>query len=269
MSMIGHGSGLDSIDFVSSVQGHTVPSSEISASYETPYPRRNPIEDSQSSRVNIPQHRVTGFDPSNEPGVPFFARLRHEGLKRGYNLLTLKETPYSVICQSFRFCIFTSTRSQITKHMEGLLQSSSASAFEALSRYVPPNENRLPRDMNLEYHSHSINGRKILSAITALPARTLPGALKVPSKAGSLAQDGISDYMDSEAVQEYLLNKGLVVQSGVSHISLSRDPTDLAGTGANFFGELLGTRGLTLSVGKFLQGMLLICFQTLMLVLTV
>jgi hypothetical protein len=269
LDMISHGSELGSIDLGSSVQQDTIPPSEISASYETPHPRRNPIEESQSSGLNVPQHRLTRFDPSIEPGVPFSARLRHEGLKRGYNLLTVKETPYSVICRGFRFCIFTSTRCQITKHMEGLLQSSSASAFEALGRYVPSNENRLPRDMNLENDSHSINGPKILSAITALPVKTLPWALEVPSKTGSLAQDGISDYMDSEAVQEYLSNKGLIVQSGVSYISLSRGPKDSAGTGGNFFGELLGTRGLTLSVGKFLQGMIVTCFQTLVAALTV
>lgn len=229
---------------------NTQASSGSSASYGMSFPTKVLTKQPQINPL-LPQPRIPIFDPSIRPNVPFSARLRYEGLKRGYELLTEKTTPYSIISRGFRFCIFTSTRDQITKHIETLLQSSSLSAFDGLGKCVPVNGNGWSWNMDVEVKGNqarsNISASKILQAKTALPSRADSTSKTVP-----LSQDSVSNYMDTQAVQGYLVSKGLVIEPSASIIALTRDPMHLEG---NMFEEFLGRTGVLLSVDRLLEGM--------------
>ena len=114
------------------------------------------------------------------------------------------------------------------------------------------------------------NAKSLLSAMATMPSRPRPWALEFATKAPlSSAKDSISDYMDSEGVQRHLESRGLIMQSDAETILLARDPKDeiTEGGKGNLFGELLGTRGVELSVSKLVYGTFisgLFCFSFLL-----
>lgn len=217
-------------------------------SSRSPHPRSSPHKQLQINDT-VPQPQIPVFDPCNKPDIPFSARLRYEGLKRGYELLAEKHTPYSIICRVFRFCVFTSTRDQIVNHLETLLQSSGLSTFEVLRMRVP-NGWSWDMDNEVEQLSPNNNGFKINSTETALPDK-LRSWTEVTSKITPLPYDSIFNYMDAQAVQEYLVSKGLVMNSKASSMALPQNLMNLEG---GMFEDFLGRGGILLDVQRLLEG---------------
>ncbi|TAQ89733.1 hypothetical protein B7494_g1921 [Chlorociboria aeruginascens] len=55
--------------------------------------------------------------------LEFSLQLKHEALRAAYNLVKKSETPYYILCQKFRYCIFSSTRDEVS-HLEFLIHES-------------------------------------------------------------------------------------------------------------------------------------------------
>jgi hypothetical protein len=165
--------------------------------------------------------------------LPFSLRLRHEALKCAYELITKHETSLSLLCRSFRYCIFSSTRDEIVRHVRFLLHESSKMAYRAFS-----NSPLMVTDLS---GIDSSDGSLSL-------ANSFTGAEMVKPELDE-------SYMDPKGVEQYLCEKGLGIDPGSSFVTLETTSGNFLGNSPSLFDEIRVKRGIKISVSKLLHGM--------------
>lgn len=197
---------------------------------------------------------LVSFKPMTNPGslkildykphikLPFSAHLRIAALQRGYDLISSKSTPYPLLCKGFRFCIFTSTRDQITQHMRELLRESSADTAGTFSnKDVKDTASPLPKP----------------PALSASAKISDDGEWCTTGGAGepnSHLLDASAEYIDAEAVQQFLVGKGINLKLGIDSLIVPNSFIAGSEAGETLFGELFGGRKVTLSTNKLVYG---------------
>ncbi|PVH82214.1 hypothetical protein DL98DRAFT_620170 [Cadophora sp. DSE1049] len=198
---------------------------------------------STSANLRANPQILSSSEQKPNPDLPFSAQLRNAALRQGYNLISSKLTPCLLLCKGFRFCIFTSTRDAITRHMRDLLQASGAHVTEGASdEYVQAIERPVPKPLAPSVSTKISEDRE--------PCTT--GGAGEPN---THLQDDSAEYIDSEAVQRYLIGKGIDIQPGVDSATV-QNPSSGREDEKTLFGELFGDRTVTLSTSKLLYELL-------------
>ncbi|KAH8812558.1 hypothetical protein F5884DRAFT_750864 [Xylogone sp. PMI_703] len=183
----------------------------------------SPSNVSQNSPISLESLQLSIWHLAEfaKSSLNFAARLRYEALKGAYEQISEKETPYALLCRSFRYCIFSSTREQIKVHIYRLVHSSIKMTDEAAQTF------ELAKDIP--------------------STRTLP----LPAS-HELTEPGISDpgepYISPEGVDQYLSEKGLMIDPNLPFAEFKVTPR-VAGT---LFEEMCRQEGIKINVSKLL-----------------
>jgi hypothetical protein len=143
-------------------------------------------------------------------------------------LIVAHETPYDLLCRVFRYCIFTCTRDEIRRHLDMLLNASIEMDRRYGLAYI---------DSGMEI---SLSG--ISSTFTS------------PDISETVEIKTSEAYVGPEGINEYLYNKGLVIdlESSLTEFSLSSNSSE--GSKATGLNELCGKEKVKLSVNKLFRG---------------
>jgi hypothetical protein len=172
------------------------------------------------------------FDPStrhlwdyNEFSLIFSFQLRHEALRGAYSLIATPETPYGVLCKVFRYCIFTSTRDEIKMHLDNLINRST----------------EVTQSWNSATSAGSLwDGTSSLGNPSATPET-------FPTETGET-------YFDPEGINDYLYNKGLVMDSASSYAEFSVKFNTSGDSRITIFDEMCQKERVKVNVHKLFRG---------------
>ena len=182
--------------------------------------------------IQIPQPSfgpsVSAFGNFNDSLLKFSLRLRYEALREAYNLAKKPETPYKVLCEVFRYCIFSCTRDEIVRHLDFLIQESAKTTYQTLASMITGGVDSL--------------SDKALS---------LPGHYVRVESAGLEIDDA---YMGPEGVTSYLYERGLAIDPGLSHAEFTMNPGNLFGSAATLFDEIRQKTKIKISMSKLRHG---------------
>jgi hypothetical protein len=171
---------------------------------------------------------VSVFGSFNDSLLKFSLRLRYEALRGAYNLAKKPDAPYKVLCEVFRYCIFSCTRDEIVRHLDFLMQESAKTTYQTLA-------------------SMTASGAGTMSDKRLL----LPAYYATVESAGL----GIDDaYMGPEGVTSYLHEKGLAIDPGLSHAEFTMGPGSLFGSAATLFDEIRQKRKIRISMSMLRHG---------------
>ncbi|TAQ89947.1 hypothetical protein B7494_g1732 [Chlorociboria aeruginascens] len=186
---------------------------------------------SQDSSVGISNNLQTGFqnlkglsipllDQLPSTPVPFALRLRHEALKCGYHLITSQEASFASLSRPFKYHMFSESRDSIAKRLQYQLYLSAKFIYQSGSGSEEP---------------------------LADPFDSEPATVKVDEK---------DAFINSNAVERYLIEKGLGITAESTVISVPAGTTFQDSPTPTLFDEMRGGRELKLSVGKLLHELL-------------
>lgn len=173
-------------------------------------------------------HRDSVLDAESITDSPlaFSTRLRHEAIRGAYDLITLPQAPYPLLCKKFRYCIFSSTRTEIMNHLDVLLYQSaktrgSPDAMTIASSFEPDKQ-------------------------LAFPTWSAPGQLYT-------SENG-EEYIHAEAVSNYLLSMGLIMNPGSAYAEFSGPLESLAGSKTTIFDEVRQKEQIRLNTTRLFRG---------------
>ena len=195
----------------------------------------------------ISHHLSQSVTNELQPPVLFSFRLRHEAIKQGYRLITSEDTAPATLSRGFRFCMFNSTREEITEHLRHLLEES--------SKLMDRNEVK-------DVHTCLQNCSQDASPTNFTESHVTRSWVDEPSSAvdccteelESNIKDGMMEYIDADTVQKYLAEKGLPFQSGASFVTLSEDSAFKSSKTGTLFEQILGNRALILDIAILIRG---------------
>lgn len=153
--------------------------------------------------------------------------LRYESLKGAYIMVTNQETPYALLCRTFRYCVFTSTREQIMKNVRGLIHETLVQAHQAPSTPITINKDTLS------------SGTYSVSPTDQSSTATFKSELNQP-------------YMSPEGVDKYLSERGLKVDPSSSYVTFKLTQSSVSTT--TLFEEICQRKELRISVRRLLNG---------------
>ncbi|KAK0100376.1 hypothetical protein ONS95_008330 [Cadophora gregata] len=179
-------------------------------------------------------------DESLSIELPFSTQLRNAALLNGYHLISNKSTPYPILCKGFRFCIFHSTRDDIARHIQELLEESNTSITEGIT------------EESVRKSASHVLRKRTLSRSTKISEDAEPCTTGGAGEPQTNLQDDSAEYVDSEAVQRYLVRKGIDIQPGVGAVTLQMPSKLESDDGKTLFRELFGDNSVTLSTSKHL-----------------
>ncbi|KAJ5899659.1 bzip family transcription factor [Penicillium taxi] len=146
---------------------------------------------------------------------PFSRRLQHSALERGYELITNAETPSSILCYAFKYCIQASTREEITSRMIFLLQQSLQGAF------LGPTTDMLQGPISTQ--QSPLSKLLELKDLSPLPAPHFLPTSDLEAQPSFLPGN---EFLNAKDVDVYLQSRGIVVTSKSQLIQL-KIPEDL------------------------------------------
>jgi hypothetical protein len=204
------------------------------------YPPATQTSDSEAPFSRMATHHSNQYlrshlDHEAHPIISFSSQLRHEAIKQGYRLLTSEKTAHTVLRRGFRFCIFNSTRQQITDHLQRLLEDS--------SKLIYGNNLKDVSSANLTRYNEPLSWMDAPSSddcCTGEPESNI--------------RDGVTDYVDSDTVVQYLLETGLSIEPGVSSVTVSDYSAFKSLKNGSLFEEIIGNRPLKIDTGMLIQG---------------
>jgi hypothetical protein len=220
-------------------------------------PNFEELADAFGMITTSPMIQATFNRPSNPPvaqlpstSLPFALRFRHEALKRGYQLVTSQETYLSLLFRAFKRSIFSESRQSIIWRLHYLLHQSTKFIFQSAPA---GNKDVFTNPLNLE------NFRRPLQTFDS------PSNFTVDSKAyhlmpttelgkNEISSDKGDGYIDAEDVEQYLLDRGLIIQTGSNELILAASPNQQNSASSTLFDEIRGGQELRLSVSKLLYG---------------
>jgi hypothetical protein len=164
----------------------------------------------------------------NDSLLKFSLWLRHAALKGAYSLAEKPETPYKVLFEVFRYCIFSCTRDEILRHLDGLIQDCAKTTYQNMA-----------------------------AMITDVANNASDGNLSPPpyyTEAESASRGTEDAYMGPEGVTNYLQERGLAIDPDLSYAELTMNPGNLFGSVPSLFDEIRQQRKIRVSVEKLRDG---------------
>lgn len=240
----------------------------FSSAEPTSAPAASNSSTNQSQESPIPFEDASGSWPLNslfnlgaspaflQISLSFSSRLRHAGLKHSYRLLTSRDTPIQSLCQVFRHCIFLSNRNAIVQRVKFLLHESTKYTISTQNGGVDTNStSRITHQEELVWTPHPVAEINLMRN-ELLSERPDPAALgknnlfgykeDLHDGEGSLLtpelQNGRSDLVHADNVEEYLSTKGLHISPGADVAELRRGPPTALNTPETLFDELRATQ---------------------------
>lgn len=201
------------------------------------------------------------FNLEASPAFPqislsFSSRLRHAGLQRSYRLVASRNTPIQSLCQVFRYCIFHSSRDHIVQRVKFLLHESvkyTISTQNGGAGIIPIN--RITHEDELSWTPHPVAEMNVMREESqrehpdhaAFMTTNLFGYKEdLQDREGKLLtadlQNGRSDFVHADNVEEYLSLKGLHISPGAGVVELRRDLSRGLDTYPTLFDELRATQ---------------------------
>lgn len=203
------------------------------------------------------------FNLEASPAFPqisrsFSSRLRHTGLQRSYRLVASRNKPIQSLCQVFRYCIFVSSRDHIVQRVKFLLHESlkhTISTENGGAGIIP--SNRITHEEEIAWTPHPMADINVLREEylrerpdhTAFMTTNLNlFGYKEDLQAGegrmltADLQNGQTDFVHADNVEEYLSLKGLHISPGADVVELRRDSPRRLNTPQTLFDELRTTQ---------------------------
>ena len=191
------------------------------------------------------------FKEPPSASIPFILRLKYEGLKRGYNIITSQETPVSLVFRTFKHTMFSESKERILGRIQYLLRQSTELIYQAASgngktfTYVSPLESeQLKKSLQFFESPNQLS----LDSTAQYPTSS------VEPDVDDAELDHEDRYIDLDSVERYLLNRGLNIETGSKFVSMSARTALQNTSSPTLFEEIRGGQELKLSVGKLLNG---------------
>jgi hypothetical protein len=184
------------------------------------------LQNQKSPQPNIEQYiRQLGDIPKS--AMTFSMWLRYESLKGAYVMVTNQETPYTLLCRAFRYCLFTSTREQIMTHVRRLIHETLKQANQASSTPVTISKKTLPRETYSILDADQFSTEAVKSEFN-------------------------QPYMSPEGVDKYLSERGLKVDPSSSYVTFKLTRGSV--TTPTLFEEICQGKEIKISVRRLLHG---------------
>jgi hypothetical protein len=151
-----------------------------------------------------------GFPPHyGTQGTTFARRLQQDALERGFELITNKKTPPSILNYAFEYCLPTSNREEITNRLRSLLQQSE------LGSLLNPNSS------TYEKCTPEDSQQRLLSQIFGFETRSSPSANSFETRKPEIGPFQLNtELLSAQDVQSYLQSRGLEINSSSKLLQL-------------------------------------------------